>query len=567
MSPLNALLSTLLLTSSSLGAPALCQEDASSVALDVEYDRLYSRYANALETWAIEEKKLRLQGLPQGRLPKAPGFEFQPSFLDLAKRGSPDARLWMIQNPSFHGETAPARREVLRRWYSVIVAENSDNEFMGQVIEELGTSKRRLGEEFILATLAEISERSTNSEFIVGALYHRAWILSDGMATKDPERRAEAMEIFSVIVAGYPTSKEASRAAGILYTVESNALRKALHSWCDECRALLAKGEGPAQWPANPMHQVQPKMAVLAASGSGQAQQWTAQFYPAFDQRDRRSHDLGALWLGQEISNRRSAAEHIWMDLKFDILDLAAEVSGEADWAFDLVKGLEEEVSFFFPDRYGPLLRKVIEVATNDRVREQAQLTLARSLSKGKTFPELIEALSLFKSLEDEGQVERIRKEAEEHREGLERVMPGVSSPTLIGKDAEGLKIDLPAYKGKVLVLWFWSFTRAEEGQFDAARTLIENMKDEEFAFLGVNCDLRSPAAFQRQANKEGINWRNALQYRPKGHMTDAFGVHHWPTALVIGVDGVIRGRSIDLEACEALALELLEARIILERD
>ena len=315
------------------------------------------------------------------------------------------------------------------------------------------------------------------------------------------------------------------------------------------------------------MHQVQPKMAVLAASGSGQAQQWTAQFYPAFDQRDRRSHDLGALWLGQEISNRRSAAEHIWMDLKFDILDLAAEVSGEADWAFDLVKGLEEEVSFFFPDRYAPLLRKVIKVATNDRVREQAQLTLARSLSKGKTFPELIEARSLFKSIEDEGQIERIRKEAEEHRESLERVMPGALTPELIGKDAEGLKIDLQAYKGKVLVLWFWSFTRAEDGQFDAAHTLIKNMKGEDFAFLGVNCDLRSPAAFQRQANKEGISWRNALQYRPKGHMTDAFGVHHWPTAFVIDADGVLRGRSIGLEACEALSRELLEARIILERD
>ncbi len=567
MSPLNVLLSLLLLSSSSLSAPALCQEDATAVALDVEYDRLYSRYANALETWAIEEKKLRRQGLPQSRLPKAPGFEFQPSFLDLAKRGSVDARLWMIQNPSFHGETAPARREALQHWYQVLVRENPDVEFMGQVIEELGTSKRRLGEEFILATLAEIPEHSTNSEFIVGALYHRAWILSDGMATKDPERRAEALEIFFVIVSGYPTSKEASKSAGVLYAVESNLLRKALHSWCDTCRALQAEGAGPAQWPANPMHQTQPKMTVLAASGSGQAQQWTAQFYPAFDQRDRRSQDLGALWLGQEISNRRSSAEHVWMDLKFDILDLAAAVSGEADWAFDLVKGLDEEVSFFLPDRYGPVLKKVIEVTTDDRVREQARLTLARSLAKGKTFPELSEALALFKSLEDEGQIERIRKEAEEHREGLERVMPGVVAPALIGKDAEGLKIDLKAYEGKVLVVWFWSFTRAEEGQFEAAHELIKNMEGEDFAFLGVNCDLRSPAAFQRQANKEGVSWRNALQYRPTGHMTDAFGVHHWPTAFVIGVDGVLRGRSIDLSACEALSLELLEARIILEKD
>ena len=498
--------------------------------------------------------------MPQTRLPKPPGFKYQPDFQDLARRGSTDARLWMIQNPSFHGESLAERRAALRHWYRVIVEENSNAEFMGQVIEELGPSKRRLGEEFVLATLAEIPERSTNAEFIVGALFHRAWILSEAMATKDPERRAEAMEIFSVIVLGYPTSKEASRSAGVLYAVEENALRRALHAWCDECRALSAKGEGPQAWPPNPMHPAQAQMTVLAAAGSGQAQQWIAQFYPAFDQRDRRAHDLGALWLGQEFSNRRSSAEHIWMDLKFDILDLAAEVSAEAEWAFDLVKGLDEEVSFFFPDRYGPVLLKVIEVTGDTRVREQARLTLARALSKGKTYKELAEAASVFRDLELNATIERIGKEAEEYLEGLERVMPGAVSPALIGKDAEGLELDLKAYQGKVLVLWFWSFTRAEEGQFEAVHALIENMEDEKFAFLGVNCDLRSPAAFQRQANKEGIIWRNALQYRPTGHMTEAFGVHHWPTAFVIDAEGVLRGRSIDLEACGELSRELLKA-------
>ena len=562
MSLLNVSLAALL-----LGAPVLALQDDVSVALDVEYERLESRYANALETWSIEEKKMRLRGVPKAQLPTPPGYEYQPRFEDLAKRGSANARLWMVQNPGFHGDTPAARRVVLHRWYKALVEENANFEQMGHVIEELGTSKRRLGEDFVLATLAEIPERSTNPEFIVGALYHRGWILSEGMATKDPERRAEALEIFSVIVAGYPTSTEASKSAGVLYAVESNTLRAALHSWCDACRALTAKGEGPDKWPANPMHQMQPQMAVLAAAGSGQAQQWVAQFYPAFDQRDRRSHDLGALWLGQEFSNRRSAAEHPWMDLKFDLLDVAAEVSGEADWAFDLVKGMDEEISFFLPDRYAPLLRKVIEVAADNRVQEQARLTLARSLSKGQSFAELTEALSLFQALETEAKVERIRKEAEEYLESLERVMPGAVTPELVGKDAEGLKIDLKAYEGKVLVLWFWSFTRAEEGQFEAVRALIKSMEGEDFAFLGVNCDLRSPAAFQRQANREEVIWRNALQYRPTGHMTEAFGVHHWPTAFVIDEEGVLRGRSIDLAACEALSRELLKARSAAEQD
>ena len=540
--------------------PTPTAEADDSAALAVEYERLHSRYANALETWAIEEKRMRGEGIPQSRLPDPPGFEFQPSFLALAMRGSPEARLWMIKNPSFHGETVSARQKVLHRWYQAIVRKNPDVEFMMQVIEELSSSKRRLGEDFVLATLAEISERSQNSEFIVAALYHRAWIMSEGMATDDPERRTEALEVFSVIISGYPDSKEASRAAGVVYSVENKRLRLALHRWCEECRAVLAGGEGPEQWPANPLHQFQPRMAVLAAAGSGQAQQWTAQFYPAFDQRDRRAQDLGALWLGQEISNRRSSAERIWMDLKFDILDLVSDVSAEADWAFDLVKGLEEEVSFFLPERYSPILRKVIEISADARVRQQARLTLARSLSKGKTYAELNEAVQVFRELELGATVERIAKEAEEHLETLERVMPGARSPKLVGKDAEGLKIDLEAYKGKVVVLWFWSFTRKEESQFEEVHALIKNMKGEKFAFLGVNCDLRSPVSFRREASKNGITWRNALQYRPSGHMTDAFGVHHWPTAFVIDAEGILRGRSIGLDACEELSRALIRA-------
>ena len=430
----------------------------------------------------------------------------------------------------------------------------------GRVIEELGDSRRRLGEEFVLSTLEELSERSQNPEFIAASLFHRAWLLSEGMATKDAERRTAALELLSVIVLGYPDSVEAAKAAGIVYSVECKSLRLALHAWCDACRAVLAEGEGPETWPVNPMHRFQPRMVVLAAAGSGQAQQWTNQFYPAFDQRDRRARDLGTLWLGQEFSKRRSTSEHVWMDLKFDILDLACDVAAEADWAFDLVKGLDQEIAYFLPERYAPILRKLIEIAADARVVEQARLTLARVLSKGEAIAELNEAVALFRDLELGARVERIAKEAEEHLEALERVMPGAPAPELNAKDAEGLAIDLAGYHGKVVVLWFWSFTRQEESHFEAIAALRERLSGEPFAFLGVNCDLRSPKAFRSEARRNGIRWRNALQYRPVGHLTKAYGVHHWPTAFVIDAEGVLRGRSIDLKTCEELVRSLIDA-------
>ena len=160
MSPLNLFFAVLLLSPARAELlpqdPEPAQDAADAVDLSVEYERLHSRYANDLENWSIEERKLLGQGVPKSQLPKHPGFEYQPSFADLAERGCPDARLWMAQNPAFHGAAGVARRSVLSRWYEALVKENSDDEVMLNVIEELSNSKRRLGEEFVLAAFAEI---------------------------------------------------------------------------------------------------------------------------------------------------------------------------------------------------------------------------------------------------------------------------------------------------------------------------------------------------------------------------------------------------------------------------
>ena len=44
------------------------------------------------------------------------------------------------------------------------------------------------------------------------------------------------------------------------------------------------------------------------------------------------------------------------------------------------------------------------------------------------------------------------------------------------------------------------------------------------------------------------------------GHMTEAYSVFHWPTAILLDADGVIRARNIDLAACEKFAKDLLNA-------
>jgi len=77
-------------------------------------------------------------------------------------------------------------------------------------------------------------------------------------------------------------------------------------------------------------------------------------------------------------------------------------------------------------------------------------------------------------------------------------------------------------------------------------RSLVERLKDEPFALIGVNSD-RDKARLKQRMAEEGITWRSFWcgPEGTRGPIPAAWNVTGWPTIYVIDADGVIRARDV----------------------
>lgn len=90
-------------------------------------------------------------------------------------------------------------------------------------------------------------------------------------------------------------------------------------------------------------------------------------------------------------------------------------------------------------------------------------------------------------------------------------------------------------------------------------RSLVEKLKNEPFALLGVNSD-RDLEKVLPNLKKENISWRSFWN-GPKGisgPISSAWNVSIWPTIYLIDAQGVIRYKQIRGEALDSAIDELL---------
>lgn len=72
-------------------------------------------------------------------------------------------------------------------------------------------------------------------------------------------------------------------------------------------------------------------------------------------------------------------------------------------------------------------------------------------------------------------------------------------------------------------------------------RQMVDELKDQPFAFIGINTDKMTQAEFVERAQKEGINFRNALMGSTSNELSRRWNVTYYPTIYVIDANGVIR--------------------------
>src|SRR5262245_53223935 len=95
-------------------------------------------------------------------------------------------------------------------------------------------------------------------------------------------------------------------------------------------------------------------------------------------------------------------------------------------------------------------------------------------------------------------------------------------------------------------------------------RSLVEDLKDEPFALLGINSD-GDAAKLRGILDKQGLSgfasWRHWVDGSTDGPIASRWNVHSWPTIFVLDRQGVIRYRGPrDAELEKAVKTLLAEA-------
>jgi len=92
-------------------------------------------------------------------------------------------------------------------------------------------------------------------------------------------------------------------------------------------------------------------------------------------------------------------------------------------------------------------------------------------------------------------------------------------------------------------------------------RSLVERLKDEPFALIGVNSD-PDREALKEVLTKENITWRSFWDQDTRGEIATAWNVSSWPTIYVLDHEGVIRFKNVRGDALdEAIDTLMAEAK------
>ena len=87
-------------------------------------------------------------------------------------------------------------------------------------------------------------------------------------------------------------------------------------------------------------------------------------------------------------------------------------------------------------------------------------------------------------------------------------------------------------------------------------RSLVEKMKDEPFALLGVNSDALDTV--KTGVAKEKMSWRHFWDGSTGGPIAKRWNVHGWPTIYILDANGVIRAKDLRDEQMEEKVVELI---------
>lgn len=144
---------------------------------------------------------------------------------------------------------------------------------------------------------------------------------------------------------------------------------------------------------------------------------------------------------------------------------------------------------------------------------------------------------------------------AEDELYKINNLSTGRQAPEIVGVDSSGRSMKLSDFRGKVVMLVFWSsWDEATARSFDILRETQNKRLAKPFVVLGVNRD-----SFSNLRNLEAdgvVTWRNFSDSEQR--IANIYRIASWPYCLVLDQAGAIRYRGSVGSFAEAVADDLM---------
>lgn len=128
-------------------------------------------------------------------------------------------------------------------------------------------------------------------------------------------------------------------------------------------------------------------------------------------------------------------------------------------------------------------------------------------------------------------------------------------------QDEAAKPIDLDAYKGKVVLLLFWTGRRNADRYLGRVVELYKELHPKGLEIVGVNCDYAEDRErnMQRMIDELSIPWRNYHDgEKLRNRIALVYYVRKFPYNVVIGRDGKIAGLGVDPDEIAEMLADLV---------
>ncbi len=210
------------------------------------------------------------------------------------------------------------------------------------------------------------------------------------------------------------------------------------------------------------------------------------------------------------------------------------------------------------------LAKTVKEKNPDPRVKGECSLALALMLSGVDDGPQITkERLQLLRdaiihSLDSKYGDTTVGEIAEEEIYRIQHLSKGRTAPELVGVDEQGAAMKLSDYRGKVVILTFWSSSDAE---YAKTIELLRGMKDalakQEIETIGVNTDTLEK--LRELAGSGAVTWKNFSD--PKGATLQLYRINNMPTTYVLDKKGAIVYSGVPGSFAEMAAIGLVNEK------